>query len=40
MQGVFLATKAVLPHMKEQKSGTIITIASDVARYTIANGSA
>jgi NADP-dependent 3-hydroxy acid dehydrogenase YdfG len=40
VQGVFLATKAVLPHMKERKSGTIITIASDVARYTIPNGSA
>lgn len=40
VQGVFLATKAVLPHMKERKSGTIITIASDVSRYTIANGSA
>ncbi|TDL66398.1 SDR family oxidoreductase [Rhodococcus qingshengii] len=40
VQGVFLATKAVLPHMKKRKSGTIITIASDVARYTIANGSA
>lgn len=40
VQGVFLATKAVIPHMKERKSGTIITIASDVARYTIANGSA
>ena len=40
VQGVFLATKAVLPHMKERKSGTIITIASDVARYTIPNGAA
>ncbi|MFK9094124.1 SDR family oxidoreductase [Bacillus salipaludis] len=40
VQGVFLATKAVLPHMKERKSGTIITISSDVARYTIPNGSA
>lgn len=40
VQGVFLATKAVLPHMKEKKSGTIITISSDVARYTIPNGSA
>ncbi|WML38601.1 SDR family oxidoreductase [Neobacillus sp. OS1-2] len=40
VQGVFLATKAVLPHMKEQKSGTIITISSDVARYTIPNGAA
>ncbi len=40
VQGVFLATKAVLPHMKERKSGTIITISSDVARYTIPNGAA
>ncbi|MBO0961275.1 SDR family oxidoreductase [Neobacillus sp. MM2021_6] len=40
VQGVFLATKAVLPHMKEQKSGTIINISSDVARYTIPNGAA
>ncbi len=40
VQGVFLATKAILPHMKERKSGTIITISSDVARYTIPNGAA
>ncbi|MDA6082985.1 SDR family NAD(P)-dependent oxidoreductase, partial [Escherichia coli] len=40
VQGVFLGSKAVLPHMKERKSGTIITISSDVARYTIPNGSA
>lgn len=40
VQGVFLATKAVLAHMKERKSGTIITISSDVGRYTIPNGSA
>jgi NADP-dependent 3-hydroxy acid dehydrogenase YdfG len=40
VQGVFLASKAVLPYMKKQKSGTIITISSDVARYTIPNGSA
>ncbi|MBS4188713.1 SDR family oxidoreductase [Bacillus sp. FJAT-49705] len=40
VQGVFLGAKAVLPHMKERKSGTIITISSDVARYTIPNGSA
>ncbi|QFT88158.1 putative oxidoreductase [Bacillus sp. THAF10] len=40
VQGVFLCSKAVLPHMKEKKSGTIVTISSDVARYTIANGSA
>jgi NADP-dependent 3-hydroxy acid dehydrogenase YdfG len=40
VQGVFLGAKAVLPHMKERKSGTIITISSDVGRYTIPNGSA
>ncbi|MDF2857499.1 MAG: short-chain dehydrogenase [Neobacillus sp.] len=40
VQGVFLATKAVLPHMKERKSGTIITISSDVGKYTIPNGAA
>lgn len=40
VQGVFLATKAILPHMKERKTGTIITISSDVARYTIPNGAA
>jgi NADP-dependent 3-hydroxy acid dehydrogenase YdfG len=40
VQGVFLCTKAVLPHMKEKREGTIITISSDVARRTIAHGSA
>ncbi|MGG1677242.1 SDR family oxidoreductase [Neobacillus sp. NRS-1170] len=40
VQGVFLATKAVLPHMKKKRSGTVITISSDVGRYTIPNGSA
>ncbi|GAA0327961.1 3-ketoacyl-ACP reductase [Bacillus carboniphilus] len=40
VQGVFLSSKGVLPHMKEKKSGTIVTISSDVARYTIPNGSA
>lgn len=40
VQGVFLGAKAVLPHMKAQKSGTIITISSDVGRYTIPNGAA
>lgn len=40
VQGVFLTSKAVLPYMKEKKYGTIITISSDVGRYTIPNGSA
>ncbi|KAA0547390.1 SDR family oxidoreductase [Bacillus sp. BGMRC 2118] len=40
VQGVFVGSKAVLPHMKEKRSGTIVTISSDVGRYTIANGSA
>jgi NADP-dependent 3-hydroxy acid dehydrogenase YdfG len=40
VQGVFLASKAVIPHMKERRSGTIITISSDVGRYTIPNGAA
>jgi NADP-dependent 3-hydroxy acid dehydrogenase YdfG len=40
VQGVFLCSKAVLPHMKEKRSGTIITISSDVGRYTIPNGAA
>ncbi|WP_409253248.1 SDR family oxidoreductase [Bacillus sp. SCS-153A] len=40
VHGVFHFSKAVLPYMKEQKFGTILTISSDVARYTIPNGSA
>ncbi|WP_191562545.1 SDR family oxidoreductase [Metabacillus idriensis] len=40
VQGVFIASKAVLSHMKERNAGTIITISSDVGKYTIANGSA
>jgi NADP-dependent 3-hydroxy acid dehydrogenase YdfG len=39
VKGTFLMTKAVVPHMKEQKSGQIIMIASDVARRTFENGS-
>lgn len=35
VQGVFLAVKSVLPVMKQQESGTIITISSDAARYTL-----
>ncbi|MDQ0340031.1 NADP-dependent 3-hydroxy acid dehydrogenase YdfG [Caldalkalibacillus uzonensis] len=40
VQGVFLFTKAVLPYMKERGQGTIINIASDVARRTIPKGAA
>lgn len=40
VQGVFLGAKVVIPHMKERKTGTIITISSDVGRYTIPNGAA
>lgn len=39
VQGVFLCTKAVIPSMKKQQFGTIITISSDVGRYSIPNGS-
>ncbi|SDX48249.1 MULTISPECIES: SDR family oxidoreductase [Salimicrobium] len=40
VQGVFLATKSVIPQMKKQQSGTILTVASDVSRYSIPeNGS-
>lgn len=40
VQGVFLSSRAVLPYMKKNGFGTIITISSDVGRYTIPNGSA
>ncbi|WP_181349307.1 SDR family oxidoreductase [Thalassobacillus sp. CUG 92003] len=40
VQGVFLTTKAVLPLMKHQQFGTILTVASDVSRYTIPEGGA
>lgn len=39
VQGVFLSSKAVIPTMKKNKFGTIITVSSDVGRYTIPNGS-
>ncbi|WP_349409660.1 SDR family oxidoreductase [Pseudalkalibacillus sp. SCS-8] len=39
-KGVFLTTRAVLPYMKKEKAGTIVTISSDVGRRAIANGSA
>ncbi|WP_053217102.1 SDR family oxidoreductase [Virgibacillus senegalensis] len=35
VQGVFLYTKAVTPIMKQQQSGTIVTLSSDVARYSL-----
>ena len=38
VKGTFLLTQAILPYMQAQKSGHIITIASDVARRTFANG--
>lgn len=38
VQGVFLASKSVLPLMKKQQFGTIVTVASDVSRYTIPEG--
>lgn len=37
-KGTFLMTKAVIPYMKQQNSGHIITIASDVAKRTFAYG--
>ncbi|MBO9130529.1 SDR family NAD(P)-dependent oxidoreductase [Bacillus sp. 165] len=40
VQGVFLCSKAVLPYLKEKRGGSIITVSSDVGRYTIANGGA
>ncbi|MCP8615324.1 SDR family oxidoreductase [Salirhabdus salicampi] len=39
VQGVFLLTKLVVPIMKKQQFGTIITISSDVGRYSIPKGS-
>lgn len=40
VRGTFLLTKAVIPHMKQRKSGTIINVASDVSKRTFPNGSA
>jgi NADP-dependent 3-hydroxy acid dehydrogenase YdfG len=37
-KGTFLVSKAVLPVMKQKRSGHIINIASDVAKRTFANG--
>lgn len=38
-RGTFLATRAVVPHMKQQRRGHLINIASDVSRRTFARGS-
>lgn len=38
VKGTFLFSKAVAPHMKAQKNGHIIIIASDVAKRTFATG--
>ena len=38
-RGMFLMTKAALPHLKAQMGGHIINIASDVAKRTFAGGS-
>lgn len=40
VQGVFLLLQSSSATYEREKSGTIVTISSDVARYTIANGSA
>ncbi len=39
VKGTFLMTKSVLPSMKNQRNGHIITIASDVSKRTFASGS-
>jgi NADP-dependent 3-hydroxy acid dehydrogenase YdfG len=39
VKGTFLLTKATLPHMKAQKSGMIIGIASDVSKRVFPSGS-
>ena len=39
VKGTFLLTKAALPHLKAQKSGHILVVASDVAKRTFAGGS-
>ncbi len=39
VKGTFLLTKATLPHLKNQKSGTIIGIASDVSKRVFPHGS-
>ena len=37
--GTFVLTKAALPHLKAQRSGHIVVVASDVAKRTFAGGS-
>ncbi|HMQ31426.1 MAG TPA: SDR family oxidoreductase [Chloroflexaceae bacterium] len=37
LSGVFYATRAVVPHMKRQRSGTIINLGSRVGRVGVAN---
>jgi NADP-dependent 3-hydroxy acid dehydrogenase YdfG len=39
VKGTFLLTKATLPHLKNQHSGIIIGIASDVSKRVFPNGS-
>ncbi len=39
VKGTFIATKAVIPIMKKNKSGHIINIASDVSKRVFAGGS-
>jgi NADP-dependent 3-hydroxy acid dehydrogenase YdfG len=40
VQGTFLCTRAVVPHMKARGRGTIVNVSSDVGRRTFANGGA
>lgn len=40
VKGTFLMCKAVVPHLKAQRHGHIVGIASDVAKRTFANGTA
>ena len=39
VKGTFLLSKAVLPHLKAQRSGHLLSIASDVSKRTFGNGS-
>jgi NADP-dependent 3-hydroxy acid dehydrogenase YdfG len=40
VKGTFLMCKAALPHLKAQRRGHIVGIASDVSKRTFANGTA